>query len=163
MPATIRNRVIRLPDNFSTDQILSFDHYQTGAAVEPRLPGSQGNGRESLSKGQGSGIIVAGINFGNGDDPRRAVDTLLNRGISCVVAAGFNRSFFRAAINCGLPVISTDATSEILEGDEISVDLGKGLIISGDTQIDFPPFPDFILDMLDSGGLEAYVKKEISR
>ncbi len=45
-------------------------------------------------------------------------------GISAVLAKSFARIFYRNCINVGLPVIECD-TSQIAEGDELSVDLEK--------------------------------------
>ena len=49
-------------------------------------------------------IIVADDNFGCGSSREHAPVAIKAAGISCVVAKGFSRIFFRISINIGFPI-----------------------------------------------------------
>jgi 3-isopropylmalate/(R)-2-methylmalate dehydratase small subunit len=55
--------------------------------------------------------------------------------------------------------ICPDAVDEIQHGDEISIDLEAGEIRVADKIFLFPPFPDEVKEILEVGGLVAYVRK----
>ncbi|MBC7334524.1 MAG: 3-isopropylmalate dehydratase, partial [Actinobacteria bacterium] len=68
--------------------------------------------------------------------------------------------FYRNAINIGLPVIIADIKAK--EGDTLKIDLEKGIIENKSTRETFRirPFDDFILGILEDGGLvEHYLKR----
>jgi methanogen homoaconitase small subunit len=106
-------------------------------------------------------IIVAGLNFGCGSSREQAPVALKHAGISAVVAKSFARIFYRNAINVGLPVIVADV--EASKGDSLTIDLEKGTIKNNTRQKTFQiePFKDFMLEILQDGGLvKHYLKKE---
>ena len=82
-------------------------------------------------------------------------------GVSCVIAKTFARIFYRNAINIGLAILECEAASDaIADGDEVSVDFDTGIITNvtkGETY-QAEPFPPFIRDMIDKGGLMASAK-----
>jgi 3-isopropylmalate/(R)-2-methylmalate dehydratase small subunit len=82
-------------------------------------------------------------------------------GVSAVIAKSFARIFYRNSINIGLPLLIAD-TDKIDAGDELEVDLGKGIIknITKNAEIRAKPLPDFMLKIIESGGLLNYLKKE---
>lgn len=52
-------------------------------------------------------------------------------GISAVIAESFARIFYRNATNVGVPLLEAPGVSELIEdGEEIEVDMEKGLIVS---------------------------------
>ena len=78
---------------------------------------------------------------------------------SCVIAKSFARIFFRNAINIGLPLIEVDI--ECQEGDKVKVDLAKGEVTVSDRDIfNGNKLPDFLLEILNDGGLVAHRKKQ---
>ncbi len=81
-------------------------------------------------------------------------------GISAVLAQSFARIFFRNCINVGLPVIECD-TSQISEGDELSVDLESGIVINRTTgqHIKAVPLPAVMVKILNEGGLAEHFQK----
>ncbi|NLF27227.1 MAG: 3-isopropylmalate dehydratase small subunit [Clostridiales bacterium] len=101
-------------------------------------------------------IIVGGLNFGCGSSREHAPVAIKAAGISCVIAKNFARIFFRNAINIGLPVLECPEAAEDAEnGDELSVDLDAGAILnlrSGKTYV-AAPFPPFMQQIIDAGGL----------
>ena len=74
-------------------------------------------------------ILVAGRNFGCGSAREQASTAIKGLGIKAVVAASFARTFYRNAINDGLPIVECPALYDaVTEGDEISIDLAKGVV-----------------------------------
>ena len=61
---------------------------------------------------------------------------------------------------CYLPLVETD-TSKIDEGDQLQIDLDRGLVRNLTKKIDsqIKPLPQFMLDLLSEGGIINYYKK----
>jgi len=106
-------------------------------------------------------FIVAGKNFGCGSSREQAPLAIKAAGISCVIAESFARIFFRNSINIGLPVLECKEASKIKEGDELEVNLDKGLIKDKTKNLEFKikPLPEVMLKILDDGGLVEHFKK----
>jgi 3-isopropylmalate/(R)-2-methylmalate dehydratase small subunit len=104
--------------------------------------------------------VVAGYNFGQGSSREHAPTIIKLAGISAVLAKGFARIFFRNCINIGLPAIICD-TDLITEGDELQLDMDKGLIrnLTQDHTLSFNPLPPVMKRILADGGLVAHIKK----
>nr|MQY59520.1 3-isopropylmalate dehydratase [Clostridia bacterium] len=81
-------------------------------------------------------------------------------GINAVLAKSFARIFYRNAINVGLLAVICD-TDKIEQGDELEVNVEKGEIRnkSKDIQFFFSPLPPIMRNILNDGGLVAYVNK----
>ena len=106
-------------------------------------------------------IIVAEDNFGCGSSREHAPIAIKASGISLVIANSFARIFYRNAINIGLPILECpEAVKNIKAGDVVSCDLSKGLIVNETTGKSFQaePFPEFIQNIIDKGGLIASIK-----
>src|SRR4051794_1318319 len=104
-------------------------------------------------------ILVAGRNFGCGSAREQAVTAIIGLGIKAVVAVSFARTFYRNAINSGLPIVECpELYGAVSEGDEIQIDLGEGEIRHAGARHIFPKFPDSMQRLLDAGGLAEYLK-----
>lgn len=107
-------------------------------------------------------IIVAEENFGCGSSREHAPVCIKAAGVAAVVAKSFARIFYRNAINIGLAILECPEASEKIEaGDEVSIDFDTGLITNatkGETY-QANPFPDFIKEIIQAGGLMADIKK----
>lgn len=107
-------------------------------------------------------IIVAGANFGCGSSREHAPMVIKESGISCVIAKTFARIFYRNAINIGLAILECpEASEKIQSGDEVAIDFDTGLITNltkGETY-QANPFPAFIKEIIQAGGLMADIKK----
>jgi 3-isopropylmalate/(R)-2-methylmalate dehydratase small subunit len=80
-------------------------------------------------------------------------------GVKAVMAKSFARIFYRNCINIGLPAITCN-TDEIDEGDELELDMEKG-VVRNETksrELEFPPLPPVMKRILQEGGLVAYIK-----
>ena len=109
-------------------------------------------------------IIVAGKNFGCGSSREQASFCLKYAGVSAIIAVSFSRIFFRNAINAGLPAVTcAEAVDEIEPGDTLEIDFRKGVLevvgSSGRRKFVFPPMPESVLGILESGGLIPYTRK----
>ena len=107
-------------------------------------------------------FILGGTNFGCGSSREHAPIAIKGCGISAVIAESFARIFYRNATNVGVPLLEAPGVSELIEdGEEIEVDMEKGLIISeSGKEIEFKKLPPFMLEILESGGLINYLKNQ---
>jgi len=111
-------------------------------------------------------VIVAGENFGCGSSREHAPVAIREAGVSCVVAASFARIFFRNAINVGLPiVVCPRAAASVESGDAVRVDLEAGVVEDVTRGETYPvePFPPFMQELIEAGGLIPYVKERVAK
>lgn len=111
-------------------------------------------------------IIVADENFGCGSSREHAPVAIKAAGISVVIAKSFARIFYRNAINIGLPIMECpEACNAISDGDVVKVNAGTGLITDETTGKTFQaqPFPPFIQEIINEGGLVARTKKLLAQ
>jgi 3-isopropylmalate/(R)-2-methylmalate dehydratase small subunit len=161
MKSTIEGKVWKFGDNVDTDQIIPAEYLITPDMKELAKHAFE-KARPEFAKAVKLGdIIVGGRNFGSGSSREHAPRALLGAGISCVVAESFARIFFRNSINIGLPLI--EAKMQIKEGDRLRVDFEKGTVTNLSTKksVSFPPYADFLRNLMDNGGLIPYAKMKI--
>lgn len=109
-------------------------------------------------------ILVAGRNFGCGSAREQAATALVGLGFRAVVAKSFARTFYRNAINTGLPIVECpDLVDAVSEGDEIAIDLAGGEIDFRGTTYRFPRMPDSVLGLIETGGLAEYLKAQFQK
>lgn len=109
-------------------------------------------------------IVVAGANFGCGSSREHAPLALKACGVKCVIAASFARIFYRNAINIGLAILECDeAAKDIRSGDEVKVDFDTGKIENLTTGKTYQaePFPPFIQNIIEKGGLLNSIKDRL--
>ena len=110
-------------------------------------------------------IIVGGSNFGCGSSREHAPLAILGSGVTAVVATSFARIFYRNSINVGLPILECPGLAgNVRKGDVLAIDTVKGEIrneTSGKT-FQASPFPPFLTDLINSGGLAEYARKRLS-
>jgi 3-isopropylmalate/(R)-2-methylmalate dehydratase small subunit len=159
----IRGRVWRFGANVDTDQIIPAEYLVTGDPAELAKHSFE-KVRPDFAKGVKKGdILVADENFGCGSSREHAPRALMGNGITCIIAKSFARIFFRNSINIGLPLIECDI--EASDGDEVEVDFARGEIsnITSGRRYGFRPMPEFLVDLLESGGLVEYTKRELAK
>lgn len=116
---------------------------------------------QNVQKGD---IIVAGKNFGCGSSREHAPLAIKAAGVKAVIAENFGRIFYRNALNIGLPILECPEAVQGLEaGDEIDVELISGKIknLSKGTTFMARPFPAFMQELINAGGLIPYIKENI--
>lgn len=106
-------------------------------------------------------FIVAGYNFGMGSSREHAPLVIKIADVSAVIAKSFARIFYRNSINVGLPLLIAN-TDDIESGDELEVDFKEGLIknLTRGKVIQAKPLPEFMLKIIEAGGLVAYIKEK---
>lgn len=153
-------------DNIDTDVIIPARYLNTTnpqELAEHCLEDLVPNFSKKVSKGD---IIVAGKNFGCGSSREHAPLAIKSTGISCVIAKSFARIFYRNAINIGLPILECDGgIEEIASGDELEINTDEGIITNLTTGKVYTakPFPEFIKEIINAGGLLNYAKKVDSK
>jgi 3-isopropylmalate/(R)-2-methylmalate dehydratase small subunit len=109
-------------------------------------------------------ILVADENFGCGSSREHAPISIKAAGISVVIAKSFARIFYRNAINTGLPIMEApEAVDGIKSGDKVTVDADTGAIVNETTGQTYraQPFPPFIKDIIEQGGLIEATKAKV--
>jgi 3-isopropylmalate/(R)-2-methylmalate dehydratase small subunit len=110
-------------------------------------------------------IMIAGNNFGCGSSREPAPLSIKGAGISCIIAGSFARIFYRNAFNIGLPLLECpEASNHIEEGDEIEIDMDKGIIVnlSRDQTLQARPIPQFMQELIRDGGLMKHIARQLN-
>lgn len=111
-------------------------------------------------------IIVAEENFGCGSSREHAPIAIKAAGVSVVIAKSFARIFYRNAINIGLPIMECpEAVDAIADGDTVKVDADTGEIRDLTTGRTFQaqPFPPFLQEIINAGGLINRTRERMAR
>jgi 3-isopropylmalate/(R)-2-methylmalate dehydratase small subunit len=109
-------------------------------------------------------MIVAATNFGCGSSREHAPLAIKACGVSCIIARSFARIFFRNAINIGLPLLECpEAVNETEAGDILEVNLSRGEIrnISRGKTFIAKPYPEFMMGIINAGGLIEYTMNKL--
>ena len=159
----VTGKVYKYQDNVDTDVIIPARYLNNTDPVELAKHCMEDIDADFASKVQPGDIIVAGANFGCGSSREHAPIAIRACGVSCVIAESFARIFYRNSLNIGFPILECpEAAKKINEGDTISVDFEKGLISDETTGETFQavPFPAFIENIINQGGLMEYIKSK---
>ncbi len=109
-------------------------------------------------------ILMAGRNFGSGSGREHAPFGLKALGLSCIVAASFSRTFYRMAIDLGLPILTCEEAARAAKpGQRGRIDTAAGEIRIDGKVFHTHPMPQFIQDIIEEGGLTPWVKREAAR
>src|SRR5438128_893548 len=93
------------------------------------------------------------------DDPRPYLEAT-DEEFDGIVAKSFARIFFRNCINLGIPVIeSADANGLVRDGDEVTLDLTGGVLRTPQGDAALRPLAAFAREILDAGGVVAYLRE----
>ena len=156
-----KGTVFKYGDNVDTDVIIPARYLNITDMKELSAHCMEDIDKEFRGKVREGDIMVAGNNFGCGSSREHAPATIKASGISCVIANSFARIFYRNSINIGLAIIECpEAAAAISAGDTVSVDFIKGEIVDETTGQTFQaePFPPFLQDIIDKGGLLKAIK-----
>ena len=154
--------VFKYPDNVDTDVIIPARYLNTSVAAELAKHCMEDIDTEFVNKVKPGDVMVAGWNFGCGSSREHAPLVIKTCGTGCVIAKSFARIFYRNAINIGLPILECEeAAEEINAGDEVKVDFDTGVITNITTGKTYQaePFPEFIQNIIQKGGLLASLKE----
>ena len=155
-------KVHKYGDNVDTDVIIPARYLNTADHRELAAHCMEDIDKDFVNKVQPGDMMVARENFGCGSSREHAPIAIKESGIACVIAATFARIFYRNAINIGLPILECpEAAEKIQNGDEVDIDFDTGIIrnITRNETYKAQPFPEFIKDIMKSGGLLNSLKK----
>lgn len=146
-------KAIKYGDNMDTDVIIPARYLNTADHRELAAHCMEDLDPTFIRRVQKGDIIAAGSNFGCGSSREHAPIAIKASGVATVVAKSFARIFYRNSLNIGLPIIECDA--EIDEGDELTIDFDNGKLYNHtrNTVSEFAPFPEFLQNIIASGGL----------
>lgn len=162
----LKGKVHRYGSDVDTDVIIPARYLNTTDPKELASHCMEDIDLEFASKVKDGDIIVADDNFGCGSSREHAPIAIKASGISCVIANNFARIFYRNSLNIGLPILECpEAVSATEAGDELTVELSTGVInnITKGTTYQAKPFPDFVIELINVGGLVEYTKKIIKK
>lgn len=149
-----------------TDVIIPARYLTTSDPAELAKHCLEDLDSEFVKKVQPGDIIVAEENFGCGSSREHAPICIKAVGVSVVIAKSFARIFYRNAINIGLPIMECpEAVDAINNGDVVEVDADTGVIADKTTGLTFQaqPFPPFLQEIIEEGGLVARTKKILGK
>lgn len=149
-------------DNVDTDVIIPARYLNSSDPKELAAHCMEDIDTDFVKNVKQGDIIVADNNFGCGSSREHAPIAIKASGISCVIASSFARIFYRNAINTALPILECDeAAKNIKNGDEVEIDFDTGVITDKTTGKTFQaqPFPEFIKEIINAGGLLNSLKK----
>jgi len=153
----------RFGDDVDTDAIIPARYLNTSDPDELASHCME-DADPDFSKNVSAGdVIVGGKNFGCGSSREHAPIAIKAAGVSCVIAGSYARIFYRNAFNMGLPIFeSAEAASGIGTGDKVEVDPATGVIRNLSTGVEFKaePYPPFMMDLIEAGGLIPFLLKE---
>ena len=149
-------------DNVDTDVIIPARYLNTASHEELASHCMEDIDKDFVRNVKKGDIIVAAKNFGCGSSREHAPIAIQASGVSCVIASTFARIFYRNAINVGLPILECDeAARDIRNGDGVEVDFDSGVIknLSSGKSYKAQPFPPFIQNIIEKGGLLNSIMK----
>lgn len=158
----VKGVVHKYGNDVDTDVIIPARYLNTSSEKELALHCMEDIDPAFVTRVKKGDIIVAENNFGCGSSREHAPLAIKASGVSLVIAASFARIFYRNAINIGLPILECPAAAKAIgNGDSVSCDLATGTIKNESTGETFSaqPFPPFIQNIIDAGGLLNSLKK----
>lgn len=158
----MKGKVWKFGNDIDTDIILPGRYLIYTDEEELSKHCMEGLVSDFKSKVNEGDFILGGTNFGCGSSREHAPIAIKGCGISAVIAESFARIFYRNATNVGVPLLEAPGISKLIEdGEEIEVDMEKGVIISkSGNEYEFKKLPPFMLEILESGGLINYLKNQ---
>ncbi len=159
----VKGKAHRFGNDIDTDVIIPARYLNIADPVELASHCMEDIDPDFRAKAAPGDIIVAGDNFGCGSSREHAPIAIKSSDVGCVIATTFARIFYRNAINIGLPILECPEASEHIEdGDEVEIDFDTGRIhnITKDETYQAAPFPEFIQNIIRSGGLMSSIKEK---
>ena len=160
----LKGKVHKYGSNVDTDVIIPARYLNTTDPKELASHCMEDIDADFVKNVQPGDIIAAEDNFGCGSSREHAPIAIKASGVSCVIANTFARIFFRNALNTGLPILECpEAVAGISDGDTVEIDLEAGRITNVTTGKSWQakPFPPFMRELIEVGGLVNYAKAKL--
>ena len=159
-----KGTVFRYGRDIDTDVIIPARYLNTSDPAELAKHCLEDLDKTFVERVTPGDIVVADENFGCGSSREHAPVAIKAAGVSCVIAKSFARIFYRNSINIGLPIMECPAAVDgIKQGDQVAVDADTGVITNLSTGETFQaqPFPEFIQEIIECGGLIERTKRKL--
>ena len=158
----LKGNVWKYGDDVNTDYIIPGRYMELTDPEEMAEKAFEEHDPSFRQGVQPGDIVVGRSNFGCGSSREHAPIALLGNGVSVVLAESFARIFYRNAINIGLPALECPGIHDAVEkGDALEVDVTGGVVrnLSNGKELRFKPLPEFMVEVLNAGGLAPYLNK----
>ncbi len=154
-------KVWKYGSDINTDMLFPGKYTYSCSTAEEIIPhlleDLDPNFHTEVNKGD---LVFAETNFGCGSSREQPVLGLKAVGVKAIVAKGFARIFYRAAINQGLLLVECpDAVEAYKDGDDVTLDVEGGKISVAGKEYSFPKLPTEILAISAAGGLLPYTRE----
>jgi len=162
----IQGKVIKFGDNIDTDVILPGPYLVHTDPYELAKHAMEGLDKDFPQKASEGVVVVGAKNFGCGSSREQAPIALKFSAVKCVLAESFARIFYRNAITIGLPVlVCKDVSTKVNDGDELTVNLQTGKVenLTNGAVLQATKLPEFIMGILNDGGLIQHLKRSIKQ
>ena len=161
----MKGKIWKYGDDIDTDLIIPGRYLVLTKKEELAEHAMEGIDPKFNKKVKPGDFIVGGKNFGCGSSREHAPLALQGVGIKCVIAESFARIFYRNSINVGLLLIEAPGISDFVDTEEeITIDTKNGVINRTDGKtLSFNELPEFMLDILNSGGLITYLREKYNK
>lgn len=163
MNKVLKGKAFVFGNNIDTDQIYPGRYLELVKPDEIAKHCLEGADPEFASKAAKGDVVVSGTNFGCGSSREHAVITLLNAGVSVILADSFARIFYRNSINLALPLMVCKGISKkVSNGDCLEVNLEEGIIINKSTgeKIQGEKISEYAMEIIKSGGIKPLFRKK---
>lgn len=162
----VKGRVHKYGDNVDTDVIIPARYLNTSKHEELAAHCMEDIDKDFVNRVKPGDIMVANKNFGCGSSREHAPIAIKAAGVDVVIAKSFARIFYRNSINTGLAIMECpEAVDAIKQSDVVDVDADAGVITNVTTGETFKaqPFPPFIREIIEEGGLINRTKKVLGK
>ena len=162
----LKGQVHKFGANVDTDVIIPARYLNVSEPAELSRHCMEDIDPQFIKKVKKGDMILADSNFGCGSSREHAPMAIKAAGVSCVIARSFARIFFRNAINIGLPLLEcAECVEKIRSGDILEVDLSTGKIVNltGNQEFTAKPYPEFMSELINAGGLIEYSKNRLAK
>lgn len=156
-------RIWKYGDDINTDMLFPGKYTYTCATAEEIRPHLLEDLDATFARSvQPGDVVMAGRNFGCGSSREQPVVGLKAVGVAAIVAKGFARIFYRAAINQGLLLIEcAEAVDAYRDGSAVKIDAANGTVTVDGRVFTFPRLPAEVVAICESGGLLEYTRKKL--
>lgn len=153
------HKIWKLGANIDTDVLAPGAYMKLG--IEGIAPHCLESVRpEFASQVRRGDVVVAGPGFGIGSSREQAAAALVYLGVAAVIAPSYGGLFFRNAFNVGLLLLTSPQAEVLQENEQVTFDFtGLQLISSAHGKLAIESVPDFLIAMVQAGGLLNQLKK----
>ncbi len=158
MEGVLRGCVHKYGDNVDTDSIIPGRFLKEMDPKKLAEHAMEGIDPDFVKKVRPGDFVVAGKNFGCGSSREHAPIALRYAGIKAVLAKSFARIFYRNAVDGGhlIPIeIDNNVYERLSDGDEIEVDVSKGIVrnLTKGEVYNIRPIPELVMKIIKAGGI----------